>query len=204
MVVEYRDGTPFTGENHTPTELANAIRTKKYGKDVREPIAQLADKLSNAVLGQNIGNVVATPTKAFANLSELQKTYPNGADGVMVTVDNGHKYFWKDNAWVDGGNYQTPQGNADATVSALHNQMLDVLDQQNKIWQRKLYVNVNTGAWLNDKNMMVTQSNWCWTPYYIPVKKNSDYIFVAYDSGNANSKVVGISSVYINLYSSDK
>lgn len=204
MVVEYRDETPFTGENHTPTELANAIRTKKYGKDVREPIAQLADKLSNAVLGQNVGNVVATPTKVFDNLAELQKTYPNGADGVMVTVDNGHKYFWQNNDWVDGGNYQTPQGNADATVSALHNQMLDVLDQQNKIWQRKLYVNVNTGEWLDDKNMTVTQSNWCWTPYYIPVKKNSDYIFAAYDSRNANSKVVGISSVYINLYSSDK
>lgn len=204
MVVEYRDETPFTGDNHTPTELANAIRTKKYGKDVREPIAQLADKLSNAVLGQNIGSVVATPTKTFTNLSELQKAYPNGADGVMVTVDNGHKYFWQNNDWVDGGNYQTPQGNADATVSALHNQMLDVLDRQNKIWQRKLYVNVNTGTWLDDKNMMTKQSNWCWTPYYIPVKKNSDYIFVAYDSETANSKVVGISSVYINLYSSDK
>ena len=107
MVVEYRDGTPFTGDNHTPTELANAIRTKKYGKDVREPIAQLADKLSNAVLGQNIGSVVATPTKAFANLSELQKAYPNGADGVMVTVDSGHKYFWQNNSWVDGGIYQS-------------------------------------------------------------------------------------------------
>lgn len=107
MTVEYRDETPFTGDNHTPTELANAIRTKKYGKDVREPIAQLADKLSNAVLGQNIGSVVATPTKAFANLSELQKAYPNGADGVMVTVDNGHKYFWQDNQWVDGGIYQS-------------------------------------------------------------------------------------------------
>ena len=103
MVVEYRDETPFTGDNHTPTELANAIRTKKYGKDVREPIAQLADKLSNAVLGQNIGNVVATPTKVFDNLAELQKTYPNGADGVMVTVDNGHKYFWQDNQWKDFG-----------------------------------------------------------------------------------------------------
>ncbi|PHY97006.1 hypothetical protein CR166_06110 [Ligilactobacillus salivarius] len=107
MVVEYRDETPFTGDNHTPTELANAIRTKKYGKDVREPIAQLADKLSNAVLGQNVGNVVATPTKVFDNLAELQKTYPNGADGVMVTVDNGHKYFWQDNQWVDFGIYQS-------------------------------------------------------------------------------------------------
>lgn len=52
MTVEYRDETPFTGDNHTPTELANAIRTKKYGKDVREPIAQLADKLDSAIKGQ--------------------------------------------------------------------------------------------------------------------------------------------------------
>lgn len=107
MTVEYRDETPFTGDNHTPTELANAIRTKKYGKDVREPIAQLADKLDSAIKGQNIGNVVATPTKVFANLSALQSAYPTGADGVMVTVDNGHKYFWQDNDWVDGGEYQT-------------------------------------------------------------------------------------------------
>ena len=107
MTVEYRDETPFKGDNHTPIELANAIRTKKYGKDVREPIAQLSEKLSNAVLGQNIGIVVATPTKTFANLSELQKAYPTGSDGVMVTVDNGHKYFWQDNQWVDFGIYQS-------------------------------------------------------------------------------------------------
>lgn len=106
MVVEYRDSTPFTGDNHTPTELANAIRTKKDGKDVREPIAQLAEKLSNAILGRNIGNVVAAPTKVFGSLAELQKAYPNGADGVMVTVDTGHKYFWQDTDWVDGGVYQ--------------------------------------------------------------------------------------------------
>ncbi|EGL99367.1 SGNH/GDSL hydrolase family protein [Ligilactobacillus salivarius] len=107
MAVEYRDETPFKGDNHTPTELANAIRTKKYGKDVREPVAQLADKLADAVLGKNIGNVVATPTKVFDNLSKLKETYPNGADGVMVTVDNGHKYFWQDNKWVDFGVYQS-------------------------------------------------------------------------------------------------
>lgn len=106
MTVEYRDEAPFTGDNHTPTELANAIRTKKNGKDVREPIAQLADKLDSAIKGQSIGNVVATPTKVFANLSELQSAYPNGADGVMVTVDNGHKYFWQNSSWVDGGVYQ--------------------------------------------------------------------------------------------------
>ena len=133
MTVEYRDDTPFTGDNHTPTELANAIRTKKKGEDVREPIAQAVEKISNAVLGGNIGNVVATPTKVFDNLSKLQETYPNGADGVMVTVDTGHKYFWQNNAWVDGGVYQSPgivdesvkfkklTFNARSTANALYN-----------------------------------------------------------------------------------
>lgn len=46
MTVEYRDDTPFVGDNHTLTELANAIRTKKKGKDVREPIAQAIEKLT--------------------------------------------------------------------------------------------------------------------------------------------------------------
>lgn len=113
MTVEYRDETPFTGDNHTPTELANAIRTKKYGKDVREPIAQLADKLSNAVLGQNIGSVVATPTKVFDTLSDLKKAYPNGADGVMVTIDNGHKWYYLNDAWTDGGAYQASSSTTD-------------------------------------------------------------------------------------------
>lgn len=117
MVVEYRDDTPFVGDNHTPTELANAIRTKKNGKDVREPIAQAVEKLSNAVLGRDIGNVVATPTKVFGSLAELQKAYPNGADGVMVTVDTGHKYFWQNNAWVDGGAYQSV-GLSDQSIGA--------------------------------------------------------------------------------------
>lgn len=119
MVVEYRDDTPFTGDNHTPTELANAIRTKKNAKDVREPIAQAVEKLSNAVLGGNIGNVVATPTKVFTNLSALQSAYPNGADGVMVTVDDGHKYYWQNNSWVDFGVYQS--SGVDDTSSALLN-----------------------------------------------------------------------------------
>lgn len=107
MTVEYRDETSFVGDNHTSAELANAIRTKKHGKDVREPIAQLADKLDSAIKGKNIGSVIATPTKVFANLSALQSAYPNGADGVMVTVDDGHKHFWQDNSWVDAGVYQS-------------------------------------------------------------------------------------------------
>ena len=125
MVVEYRDDTPFVGDNHTPTELANAIRTKKNAKDVREPIAQAVEKLSNAVLGGNIGNVVATPTKVFDNLSKLQKAYPAGADGVMVTVDTGHKYFWQNGTWVDGGIYQVAETGKVVTADKILNSKLD-------------------------------------------------------------------------------
>lgn len=116
MAVNYRDNTPFEGDNHTVGELAEAIRTKMYGVDVREPIAQAVEKMENWTKGNNIGNIIATPTKVFANLSALQSAYPNGADGIMVTADNGHKYFWQSNSWTDGGEYQT---SADENLSFL-------------------------------------------------------------------------------------
>lgn len=109
MAVNYRDNTPFEGDNHTVGELAKAIRTKMYGVDVREPIAQAVEKMENWTKGNNIGQIIATPTKVFASLSALQSAYPNGADGVMVTADNGHKYFWSNNQWTDGGVYQSSQ-----------------------------------------------------------------------------------------------
>lgn len=115
MAVNYRDNTPFEGDNHTVGELAEAIRTKMYGVDVREPIAQAVEKMENWAKGNNVGSIVATPTKVFTNLSALQSAYPNGAEGVMVTADNGHKYFWQNNAWVDGGAYQSA-GVADQSI----------------------------------------------------------------------------------------
>lgn len=107
MAVNYRDNTPFEGDNHTVGELAEAIRTKMYGVDVRESIAQAVEKMENWTKGASIGEIVATPTKVFDNLSALQSAYPNGTDGVMLTTDNGHKYFWQNNAWTDGGVYQS-------------------------------------------------------------------------------------------------
>lgn len=119
MAVNYRDNTPFEGDNHTVGELAKAIRTKMYGVDVRESIAQAVEKMENWTKGNNVGQIVATPTKVFASLSALQSAYPNGADGVMVTIDNGHKYYWSNNQWTDGGAYQS-QGFSDEQVKSLN------------------------------------------------------------------------------------
>ena len=184
MTVEYRDETPFTGDNHTPTELANAIRTKKYGKDVREPIAQLADKLSNAVLGKNIGNVVATPTKVFDNLAELQKTYPNGADGVMVTVDNGHKYFWQNNQWKDFGVYQSKDisdnsVNNEMIKSVNFNRVRDDLVERSKVrvWNKASEVT------LGDDYFTLTAKGGdagAIVPFEVPVTKSPVYLSISF------------------------
>lgn len=106
MTVEYRDETPFTDDEHTTSEISRAIRSKKYGVDVREAIAQGIDKINDLAKGQSVGEIVATPTAIFKSLDELKKNYPNGADGVMVTVDNGHKYYYLNGEWEDGGIYQ--------------------------------------------------------------------------------------------------
>lgn len=202
MVVEYRDDTPFVGDNHTSTELANAIRTKKNAKDVREPIAQLAEKLSNAALGGNIGDVVATPTKVFGSLVELQKAYPNGADGVMVTVDNGHKYFWQDNQWKDAGVYQSV-GIANRSINNLN------------IKERTLSLRTTQfSPWIIDfKNRKFTVSDYSYfydeTAYLIP---KGDYylsefntVYIGYDAakkkfdGYANYFDIPESSYYIGV-----
>lgn len=40
MAVSYRDDTPFDDSDHTMKQIAEAIRHKMYGVDVREAIAQ--------------------------------------------------------------------------------------------------------------------------------------------------------------------
>lgn len=40
MAASYRDDTPFNDSDHTMKQIAEAIRHKMYGVDVREAIAQ--------------------------------------------------------------------------------------------------------------------------------------------------------------------
>lgn len=44
VAVDYRDETAFGDGNHNMAEIAEAVRHKKYGKDVREAIAQGFDQ----------------------------------------------------------------------------------------------------------------------------------------------------------------
>lgn len=51
-------------------------------------------------------SITALP-ETFANLAAIQAKYPNGANGLMVAADNGHKYIWANGTWTDAGVYQS-------------------------------------------------------------------------------------------------
>lgn len=50
---------------------------------------------------------ISTVPETFKDLATLKSAYPNGKNGLFVTVDNGHKYIWQNNQWQDSGIYQS-------------------------------------------------------------------------------------------------
>lgn len=66
----------------------------------------LNNKANSDEVFKKIQNIVdGSPKGTYPNLSALQSAKPNGEQGVFVTSDNGHWYYW-DNQWRDGGVYQ--------------------------------------------------------------------------------------------------
>ena len=115
-------------------DLPDYIRSKAYGIDVRETLAQMTEmtiqlgvnmglspedalnwarKLQQSVSQSEFDSWVATlldggPSIFMNTLSELQTTYPNGAAGVALVreTDPAKIYVWNGSAWEDFGDYQ--------------------------------------------------------------------------------------------------
>ena len=115
-------------------DLPDYIRSKAYGVDVRETLAQMTEmtiqlgvnmglspedalvwarKLQESVSQSEFDSWIATlldggPSIFMNTLSELQTTYPNGAAGVALVreTDPAKIYVWDDGAWEDFGDYQ--------------------------------------------------------------------------------------------------
>ena len=115
-------------------KLPDYIRSKAYGVDVRETLAQMTEmtiqlgvnmglspeealnwsrKLQETVSQSEFDSWVATlldggPSIFMNTLSELQSTYPNGAAGVALVreTDPAKIYVWNGSAWEDFGAYQ--------------------------------------------------------------------------------------------------
>ena len=137
----YLSGTDFS--HLTNDELINGIkalnlpdyiRSKAYGIDVRETLAQmtemtiqlgfnmglspedtlaLARKIQDTVSKSEFDDWVSTlldgsPSIFVETLAELQSKYPNGTSGIaLVRETNPAKiYVWNGTAWEDFGDYQ--------------------------------------------------------------------------------------------------
>ena len=114
--------------------LPGYIRTKAYGVDVRETLAQMTEmtiqlgvnmglspddalkwarKLQESVSQSEFDSWVATlldggPSIFMNTLNELKTTYPKGAPGVALVreTDPAKIYVWNGSAWEDFGDYQ--------------------------------------------------------------------------------------------------
>ena len=62
------------------------------------------DTMSNAI-NDRLSKMKTNPI-AVANAGELTTNYPNGADGIFITADTGHKWIYLHGAWKDCGAYQ--------------------------------------------------------------------------------------------------
>ena len=59
----------------------------------------------NSAINNRLSQMKTNPI-AVANAGELTTNYPNGADGIFITADTGHKWVYLYGAWKDCGNYQ--------------------------------------------------------------------------------------------------
>lgn len=82
--------------------LATAIRTKMYGKDVREAIASAVE-----MVGAPGVNSYFTPKGVRKDISALGVEFPTGTDGIYITEDDGYWNYWNGTQWVKGMPYQS-------------------------------------------------------------------------------------------------
>lgn len=90
------------------------------------------DTMDNAI-NSRLSQMKTNPI-AVADAGELTKNYPNGADGIFVTVDTGHKWVYLDGAWKDCGEYQ---------AIGIENEELDPIKAQLSKQQGQINQNTN-------------------------------------------------------------
>lgn len=90
------------------------------------------DTMSSAI-NQRLSQMKTNPI-AVADAGALTTKYPNGADGIFVTVDTGHKWIYLNGAWKDCGEYQ---------AIGIENEELDPIKAQLSRQQGQINQNTN-------------------------------------------------------------
>lgn len=96
------------------------------------------DTMNNAI--NNRLSQMKTNPIAVANAGELTTNYPNGADGVFITADTGHKWLYLYGQWKDCGAYQAI-GIENEELAPIKAQLLE---QQGQIDQNSNNITLNS------------------------------------------------------------
>lgn len=96
------------------------------------------DTMNNAI-NSRLSQMKTNPI-AVANAGELTKNYPNGADGIFITADTGHKWVYLYGTWKDCGAYQAI-GIENSELAPIKAQLLE---QQGKIDQNSNDISSNS------------------------------------------------------------
>lgn len=86
--------------------------------------------ISNAI-DERLANIKTAPV-AVENAATLQQRYPNGADGIFITADTGHKWLWLSGQWTDCGEYQ---------AIGIGDELIDPIKQQQKVDEENIATN---------------------------------------------------------------
>ena len=103
------------------------------------------DNLSSAI-NQRLSQFKTAPV-AVENADVLKSKYPNGADGIYITADTGHKWIYLDGQWKDCGEYQAigiSNEITDPMKNQLAKQQIQLDQNSNNISLNALRTNNNT------------------------------------------------------------
>ena len=83
--------------NQQLIDTQNVVTRNEHQKDI--------DTLNGAI-NKRLAEFKTAPI-GISDSKALKSKYPNGADGIFVTIDTGHKWIYLDGSWKDCGNYQS-------------------------------------------------------------------------------------------------
>lgn len=130
----------------------------------------LNNKANSDEVFKKIQNIVdGSPKGTYPNLSALQSAKPNGEQGVFVTSDNGHWYYW-DNQWRDGGVYQGKTV-PEKSIGKVH---FDFYSNDSKSANLFVEDNVVKGGFFSSSGSYTQSDNWG----YIKINANPGDEFV--------------------------
>ena len=130
----------------------------------------LNNKANSDEVFKKFQNIVdGSPKGTYPNLTALQLAKPNGEQGVFVTSDNGHWYYW-DNQWRDGGVYQGKTV-PEKTIGKVH---FDFYSNDSKSANLFVEDNVVKGGFFSSSGSYTQSDNWG----YIKINANPGDEFV--------------------------